>query len=47
MGDVVEADARTAGVAAAVIAVLLRAPMLVVVLVASATAATLRIVGVG
>lgn len=38
-------DARMAGLAAAVIALLLRAPFLVVVLVAAITAALLRAVG--
>ena len=40
-------DARAAGVAAAAVALLLRAPFLVVVLVAAAVAAGLRAVGVG
>lgn len=40
-------DARLAGVAAAVVALLLRAPFLVVVLVAAVTAALLRALGVG
>ncbi len=38
-------DARVAGVCAAVIALLLRAPFFVVVLVAAATAASLRALG--
>ena len=40
-------DARLAGVAAAVVALLLRAPFLVVVLVAAVTSAVLRAIGVG
>ena len=40
-------DARAAGVAAAAVALLLRAPFLVVVLVAAAVAAGLRAAGVG
>lgn len=40
-------DARLAGVAAGVVALLLRAPFLVVVGVAAATAALLRAVGAG
>jgi branched-subunit amino acid transport protein len=44
-GTSVSVDARLAGLAAAVVALLLRAPFLVVVLVAAATAATLRAVG--
>jgi hypothetical protein len=40
-------DARAAGVAAAVVALLLRAPFLVVVLSAAATAAILRALGWG
>ncbi len=39
-------DARLAGLAAAVVALLLRAPFLVVVLAAAATAAVLRALGV-
>ena len=39
-------DARLAGLAAAVIALVLRAPFLVVVLVAAVTAAVLRAIGV-
>jgi branched chain amino acid efflux pump len=39
-------DARVAGVAAAVVALVLRAPFLVVVLVAAVTAAVLRAAGV-
>ena len=44
-GTSVMVDARLAGLAAAVIALLLRAPFLVVVLVAAATAAILRALG--
>jgi branched-subunit amino acid transport protein len=44
-GTSVSVDARLAGLAAAVVALLLRAPFLVVVLVAAATAALLRAVG--
>jgi Branched-chain amino acid transport protein (AzlD) len=40
-------DARAAGVAVAVTALLLRAPFLVVVILAAATAATLRALGWG
>ncbi len=40
-------DARVAGVAVAVVALLLRAPFLVVVLSAAATAAVLRALGLG
>ncbi len=40
-------DARAAGVAVAVCALLLRAPFLVVVILAAATAATLRALGWG
>ncbi len=40
-------DARAAGLAAAVVALCLRAPFLVVILVAGATAAILRACGVG
>lgn len=45
--DGFEVDARLAGVAVAVIALLLRAPFLLVVLSAAATAALLRAVGWG
>ena len=45
-GTSVMVDARLAGLAAAVVALLLRAPFLVVVLVAAATAAILRALGV-
>lgn len=41
-GTALEIDARVAGVAAAIVALILRAPFLVVVLVAAATAALLR-----
>ncbi|HEX6886592.1 MAG TPA: AzlD domain-containing protein [Candidatus Nanopelagicales bacterium] len=40
-------DARVAGVAVAIVALLLRAPFLVVVLAAAATAALLRAAGLG
>jgi hypothetical protein len=40
-------DARAAGLAVAVTALLLRAPFLVVVVLAAATAATLRVLGGG
>ena len=45
-GQALVIDARLAGVAAAVIALLLRAPFLVVVLVAAVTAAILRALGI-
>ena len=45
-GSAVTVDARLAGLAAAVVALLLRAPFLVVVLVAAVTAAVLRATGV-
>ena len=41
-GDAVQVDARVAGLAAAIVALALRAPFLVVILVAAATAAVLR-----
>lgn len=41
-GDAVQVDARVAGLAAAIVALTLRAPFLVVILVAAATAAVLR-----
>lgn len=44
-GQGVSADARLAGLAAATVALLLRAPFLVVVLVSAATAAALRWAG--
>lgn len=44
-GSTLEIDARLAGLGAAVIALLLRAPFLVVVLVAAATAGILRAIG--
>jgi branched-subunit amino acid transport protein len=44
-GDQLVLDARTAGLAAAVVAVVLRAPFLVVVVVAAGTAAAVRAVG--
>ena len=40
-------DARAAGVAVAIVALMLRAPFLVVVILAAATAATLRALGWG
>jgi branched-subunit amino acid transport protein len=43
-GTRVTIDARAAGLAAAVVALMLRAPFLVVVFVAAATAALLRLV---
>jgi hypothetical protein len=46
-GGVLRLDARAAGVAVAITALLLRAPFLVVVILAAATAATLRAVGWG
>lgn len=45
MGSEVQVDARLAGVAAAVVALLLRAPFLVVVAVAAVVAAALRALG--
>lgn len=44
-GTTLEIDARVAGLAAAIVALALRAPFLVVVLVAAATAAVLRATG--
>lgn len=41
-GSAVTVDARVAGLAAAIVALILRAPFLVVILVAAATAAVLR-----
>ena len=41
-GSAVTVDARVAGLAAAIVALALRAPFLVVILVAAATAAVLR-----
>ena len=41
-GNAVQVDARVAGLAAAIVALALRAPCLVVILVAAATAAVLR-----
>jgi uncharacterized membrane protein len=46
-GDRLVVDARVAAVAVAVVALLLRAPFLVVVVAAGATAAGLRAVGIG
>jgi hypothetical protein len=45
VGQTLVIDARLAGLAAAVVALLLRAPFLVVVLVAAVTAAVLRASG--
>jgi branched-subunit amino acid transport protein len=45
VGQTLVIDARLAGLVAAVIALMLRAPFLVVVLVAAVTAAVLRAVG--
>lgn len=45
-GQTLVIDARAAGLAAAAVALLLRAPFLVVVLVAAITAALLRAIGV-
>lgn len=47
VGQTLVIDARLAGVAVAVVALLLRAPFLVVVLVAAVTAALLRATGLG
>ena len=47
IGQTLVIDARLAGLAAAVIALLLRAPFLVVVLVSAITAALLRATGLG
>ena len=44
-GDHLTVDARAAGLAAAALALLLRAPFLVVVVVAAVTAAVLRLLG--
>ena len=41
-GNALQVDARVAGLAAAIVALALRAPFLVVILVAAATAAVLR-----
>ena len=41
-GNALQVDARVAGLAAAIVALALRAPLLVVILVAAATAAVLR-----
>ncbi len=46
-GPAIVADARLAAVAAAAVALMLRAPFLVVVLVGAATAAGLRALGLG
>jgi len=45
VGTTLQIDARLAGLAAAIIALLLRAPFLIVVLVAAITAAVLRATG--
>jgi uncharacterized membrane protein len=47
IGTTVQIDARLAGLAAAIIALVLRAPFLVVVVVAAITAALLRATGLG
>jgi hypothetical protein len=44
-GQALVVDARVAGLAAAVVALLLRAPFLVVIIVAAVTAAGLRALG--
>ena len=44
-GNALQVDARVAGLAAAIVALALRAPFLVVILVAAATAAVLRCAG--
>mgnify|MGYP001183360299 CR=1 FL=1 len=46
-GRSLEVDARLAGLAVATLALMLRAPFLVVVLLAAATAAALRAIGIG
>jgi hypothetical protein len=45
VGSALQIDARIAGLAAAIVALILRAPFLVVVLVAAITAAVLRASG--
>ena len=45
VGSALQIDARIAGLAAAIVALILRAPFLVVVLVAAITAAVLRATG--
>ena len=45
VGSTLQIDARIAGLAAAIVALILRAPFLVVVLVAAITAAVLRATG--
>ena len=45
VGERLQVDARLAGVAAGVVALLLRAPFLVVVVAAAGTAALLRVLG--
>ncbi len=45
VGTALQVDARLAGLAAAIVALILRAPFLVVVLVAAVTAAVLRATG--
>ncbi len=47
VGQTLVIDARLAGLAAAIIALMLRAPFLVVVVVAAVTAAALRAAGLG
>lgn len=46
-GGTIELDARSVGLLCAVVALLLRAPFLVVIIVAGATAAVLRAFGMG
>ena len=46
-GGALRLDARAAGLLAAVLALLLRAPFLLVIVIAAATAAALRALGVG
>jgi uncharacterized membrane protein len=47
VGTAVQIDARVAGLAAAIVALVLRAPFLLVVVVAAVTAALLRAAGLG
>ena len=46
-GGAVRLDARAAGLVAAVVALMLRAPFLLVIVMAAATAAALRALGIG
>ena len=46
-GGAVRLDARAAGLLAAVVALMLRAPFLLVIVMAAATAAALRALGIG